>query len=104
LCQQKQITMTTKEFLTANKQEVISYYNTNIAPLYSATLVEFMTDLLNNFRKITTGEDFKKFDLMGNLSEAKSRLGLMTKIEYAEDKKHNAMRAKYAGTQYMALV
>lgn len=68
--------MTTQEFLKANREEVVSFYNTNVQPLYAVTLKDFMVDLLNNFRKITSGEDFKKFDLMGNLQEAKSRLGL----------------------------
>ena len=94
------------QFLTDNRDTVISYYNDNVKGYYNATLKEFMTDLVANFRKITTCEEFKKFDLNGNLQEAKSTLGLMNEnsFELAEDKKTNALKAKYAGTQYLALV
>lgn len=92
--------MTTKEFLTANKEEVINYFNTEIKNYYSVSLKDFMTDLLVNFRKITTTEEFKKFDLFGNLQEAKSRLGLMTtKIEVAFDR-DAYIKAKYKGTAF----
>jgi hypothetical protein len=65
-----------KAFLTENKDEVIAYYNSKVAGLYDVTLRDFMTDLLINFKKITLGEELKKFDLFGNLDAAKSRLGL----------------------------
>jgi hypothetical protein len=67
--------MTTKEFLTENKQEVINFYNEKVANLFDISLKDFMIDLLTNFKKITIGEDLKKFDLFGNLEDAKSRLG-----------------------------
>jgi len=98
--------MTTKEFLTENRQEVINYYNDKVKCYYDVTLSAFMIDLLNNFRKVTLGDEFKKFDLFANLDEAKSRLGLMSqnKFEYADDKVTNTLRNKYKGTAYMALV
>ena len=100
-----EIMKTSKEFLTENKSEVISFYNNEISDFWTISLAEFMTDLLINFKKVTTGEDFKRFDLMGNLQNAKSRLGVFTKgFEYSEDKKTNALRAKYKGTSFMALV
>lgn len=95
---------TTKEFLTENRNEVIDFYNEKIKGFYSVSLADFMTDLLNNFRKITTGDDFKRFDLMGNLNEAKSRLGLFTCELEATDKKTAFLRDKYMGTAAMALV
>ena len=96
---------TPKEFLKENRIEVIEFYNNEISDFWSISLGEFMTDLLLNFKKITSGEDFKKFDLMGNLQAAKSRLGIFTKgFGYSEDKKTNALRAKYQGTSFMALV
>ena len=69
--------MTTKQFLTDNREQVINFYNKNIKGLYNTTLHNFMLDLMNNFRKITIDEDFDKTDLFGNLNEAKDRLGLM---------------------------
>ena len=48
---------------------------------------------------------FKKFDLFGNLNRAKSRLGLFNACTVeAEDKVTNALKAKYNGTAYMAMV
>ena len=98
--------MNTKEFLTENKSEVINFFNTSIKGYYNTDLKSFMTDLMINFRKITLGVDLKKFDLTGNLEEAKSRLGIMSQsnFEYTEDKKTKALSKKYAGTSYMALV
>jgi len=79
--------MTAKEFLTENREEVINYFNNEIKNYWNVSLKDFMTDLLVNFRKITTGDDFKKFDLFGNLNEAKSRLGNMdAKIEVEFDR------------------
>ena len=97
--------MTTNEFLTANREEVISYYNNEIAAYWTITLKDFMTDLMNNFRKITISEEYKRFDLMGNLQDAKERLGVFNKITIvAEDKKTDALRNRYNGTAYMAMV
>lgn len=96
--------MTTSEFLTANREEVINYYNDNIKDDYSVSLKDFMTDLLKNFRKQTTCEEYKKFDLYGNLIAAKSRLGLMTTIVIADDKITNNLRNKYKGTAYMSMI
>lgn len=98
--------METKAFLTENKQEVVNFFNASINNYYNVTIKDFMTDLLVNFRKVTTGVDLKRFDLVANLDEAKSRLGLMSKnhFEYAQDKKTNALRAKYAGTAKMSLI
>jgi hypothetical protein len=97
--------MTTNEFLTANREEVISYYNNEIAAYWTITLKDFMTDLMNNFRKITISEEYKRFDLMGNLQDAKERLGVFNKITVvAEDKKTDALRNRYNGTAYMAMV
>lgn len=97
--------MTTQQFLSENRQEVINFYNNEISKYWTISLKDFMLDLINNFEKITTGEELKKFDLFGNLNRAKSRLGLFNacKVE-AEDKVTNALRAKYNGTAYMAMV
>ena len=79
--------MTATEFLTENREEVIKYFNEEIKNYWNVSLKDFMTNLIVNFRKITTGDDLKKFDLFGNLSEAKSRLGNMdTKIEVKFDR------------------
>ena len=97
--------MTTQEFLTANREEVINYFNNEVAANWTITLKDFMTDLMNNFRKVTKGDEYKRFDLMANLSEAKSRLGLFNRISVvAEDKKTAAMKNRYNGTAYMAMV
>ena len=97
--------MTAQEFLTANREEVINYFNNEIAANWTITLKDFMTDLMNNFRKITTGEEYKKYDLMGNLLEAKSRLGTFNRISVVgEDKRTAALKNRYNGTAYMAMV
>jgi hypothetical protein len=67
--------MTTLEFLKANKEDVVNYYNGKIKGYYNVSLKDFMLDLMNNFRKITISEGLKRMDLMCNLQEAQSRLG-----------------------------
>lgn len=75
---------TVKEILTENREVVVNYYNDNIKSYYNVTLKDFMIDLMDNFRKVTTSDDFRKMDVTCNLKEAQSRLGLMdTKIETA---------------------
>ena len=92
--------MTTKEFLTENREVVINFYNEEIKNFWNVSLKDFMTDLMVNFRKITTGDDFKKFDLFGNLNETKSRLGNMdTKIEVGFDR-DAFIAKKYKGTVF----
>ena len=78
--------MKTQEFLKNNREEVVNFYNTNIKNFYNVSLKDFMIDLLSNFRKITTTENYVKMDLFGNLQEAKSRLGMFdnsTKVTYS---------------------
>lgn len=96
--------MTTSQFLSENRQEVINFYNNNIADFYSVSLKDFMLDVLTNFRKLTNGEDFKKFDLIGNLQEAKSRLGVFNTPVVGQDKITETLKNKYKGTAYMAMV
>jgi hypothetical protein len=80
--------MKAKEFLIENRELVINYYNTEVKGLWIISLADFMKDVLVNFKKITTGDELKKFDLFGNLQDAKSRLGLFTVyVAPAEDKK-----------------
>ena len=95
---------TTKEFLSENRGEVINFYNEKINGFYNVTLVEFMTDLMNNFKKITLGEELKKFDLFGNLEDAKKRLGLFDNTAFAPSDRDKKLAEKYKGTAYMALV
>ena len=94
----------TKEFLTENKETVITYYNDNVKDYYNVTLKSFMNDLMNNFRKITICEELKKFDLTGNLSEAKSRLGMMdikitTEYTTSYSESNHAKRVHYYGKE-----
>jgi KaiC/GvpD/RAD55 family RecA-like ATPase len=97
--------MRTQEFLSENRNEVINYFNNEISNYWTISLKDFMVDLMNNFRKISIKEQYTRMDLMGNLQEAKSRLGMFDKcIVVAEDKVTNALRRKYEGTAYMALV
>ena len=97
--------MTTKDFLAQNRQDVINYYNEEIANYWTISLKDFMLDVMINFRKITTGEELKKYDLFGNLQDAKSRLGLFNKTKVvATDKVTDSLRKKYNGTAYMAMV
>lgn len=97
--------MTKQEFLSENRQEVINFYSNEIATFWTISLKDFMIDVMNNFRKITTGEEYRKFDLICNLQDAKSRLGMFNACTIeAEDKVTNALRNKYKDTAYMALV
>jgi len=56
--------MTTKEFLTENREQVINFYNENVKGLYNTTLNAFMIDLMNNFKKITIVENLTKTDYL----------------------------------------
>lgn len=97
--------MKTQEFLSENRNEVINYFNSEISNYWTISLKDFMIDLMNNFRKISIKEEYTRMDLMGNLQEAKSRLGMFDKCTVvAEDKVTDALRRKYNGTAYMALV
>lgn len=97
--------MKTQEFLSENRTEVINYFNNEVSNYWTISLKDFMIDLMNNFRKISIKEEYTRMDLMGNLQEAKSRLGMFDKCKaVAEDKVTNALRNKYNGTAYMALV
>lgn len=71
--------MTTQEFLSENRERVIKFYNDNVNGLYNVSLKDFMVDLMKNFRKATKKEikGYTLTDLSVNLTEAKSRLGLM---------------------------
>lgn len=83
----KQKDMTTQEFLSENRNEVIAFFNNEIASHWNVTLKNFMFDLMQKFRKISTKEEFTKMDLMGNLTEAKSRLGCFdNKVEVKFDR------------------
>lgn len=93
-----------KEFLTDNREQVVIFYNKNVKGLYNTTLNAFMTDLRNNFRKITIVENLTKTDLHGNLIEAKSRLGLMNieiDITYSKpySESNHAKRVNYYGKE-----
>lgn len=97
--------MKTQEFLSENRNEVINYFNSEITNYWTISLKDFMIDLMNNFRKISIKEEYTRMDLMGNLQEAKNRLGMFDKCTVvAEDKVTDALRRKYNGTAYMALV
>lgn len=92
--------MTTKEFLTENREEVINYFNEEVKNYWNISLKDFMLDLMNNFEKVTISEGLKRMDLTCNLMEAKSRLGLMdTKIEVKFDRDAYIAK-KYEGTVF----
>lgn len=85
--------MTTQEFLSENRNEVINYFNNEISNYWTISLKDFMIDLMKNFRKVTLSEGLKKMDLMCNLNEAKSRLGCLDKctveVTYTKPYKEN---------------
>tara|TARA_R110000796_G_scaffold138689_1_gene254833 strand:- start:274 stop:612 length:339 start_codon:yes stop_codon:yes gene_type:complete len=94
--------MTHTQFLKDNRQTVIDYYSDNVKGLYDTTLNAFMIDLMNNFRKITIVENLTRTDLFCNLSEAKSRLGLMSveiEVSYSKpySESNHAKQANYYG-------
>jgi hypothetical protein len=96
--------MTTKQFLTDNREEVIAYYNTNVKGYYNTNLNNFMLDLINNFRKISIKEELSRTDLCGNLQECKSRLGMMSveiKVNYTTPyaESNHAKRVNYYGSK-----
>ena len=79
--------METANFLKENRNTVINYFNNEIRPFWNISLKDFMLDLMNNFKKVTQTTELKKFDLMANLSQAKSRLGLFDVTITSIDKK-----------------
>jgi hypothetical protein len=94
----------TKIFLTENKELVINYYNEKVKGFYNISLKSFMLDLMSNFKKITTGDDLKKFDLIGNLNNSKGRLGMMdveitTSFSTSYADSNHAKRVKYYGQE-----
>lgn len=92
--------MTTQNFLSENREEVINYFNNEIKNHWNISMKEFMTDLLTNFRKVTISEGLKRMDLTSNLMEAKSRLGCFdNKIEVLFDR-DAFIAKKYAGTVF----
>jgi hypothetical protein len=88
------------EFLKENREEVISFYNSKVNPFFNISLKDFMLDLIANFKKITTGEELKKFDLFGNLDDAKSRLGMFDNSISVDFDKDAYIAKKYKGTQF----
>lgn len=92
--------MKTQEFLTENRTEVINFFNNEIKGHWNISMKDFGADLVANFRKITLGDDLKKFDLFGNLQEAKSRLGNFdTRVEVKFDR-DAFIAKKYKGTVF----
>ena len=85
--------MKTQDFLTENRTEVINYFNNEVSNYWTISLKDFMIDLMNNFRKISIKEEYTRMDLMGNLQEAKSRLGMFNKcsveVTYTKPYKEN---------------
>lgn len=71
--------MTKQKFLSENRERVIKFYNNEVRGLHNVSLKDFMIDLMNNWTKVTKQEiaGFTLTDLAANLTEAKSRLGLM---------------------------
>ena len=84
---------TTTNFLTENRIEVISFFNSEISNYWTISLKDFMGDIVGNFRKISIKEEYTRMDLMGNLKEAKSRLGMFnkttTEVAYTKPYKEN---------------
>ena len=67
-------------------------YNDNVKGYYNTSLKDFMIDLMKNFRKATKKEikGYTLTDLTCNLTDAKSRLGLMdVKIETTYSKPYS---------------
>lgn len=98
--------MNTLDFLTANRDIIINFYNSEIKGLWNISLKDFMLDLKNNFRKATiaTIKGYTRTDLTANLIDAKSRLGLMDTEIIAVDKVTEKLKSKYKNTAYMAIV
>lgn len=95
---------TVKEVLTAHREFVINYYNTEIKNNWNVSLKEFMLDVMNNFEKVTKSDGYRLMDVSCNCMEAKSRLGLMdTKVEVGFDR--DAYRkSKAPNGQWMAII
>ena len=85
--------MNIQDFLTENRTEVINYFNNEVSNYWTITLKDFMIDLMNNFRKISIKEEYTRMDLIGNLQEAKGRLGMFDKfsveVTYTKPYKEN---------------
>jgi hypothetical protein len=103
--------MTTQEFLSENRERVINFYNDNVNGLYNISLKDFMIDLMKNFRKATKKEikGYTLTDLSANLTDAKSRLGLMdVEIEVSYSKPYSesnhAKAVAYFGKEKVQLM
>jgi hypothetical protein len=71
--------MTTVEFLTTEREKVISFFNAEITAHWNISKKEFMNKLVADWVKISKSEAFTKFDLNGNLIKLKSSLGCLDK-------------------------
>jgi hypothetical protein len=90
-------------FLSENRNEVINFFNSEITNDWTISLKDFMSDLMNNFRKISIKSEYTKMDLIGNLKEAKIRLGVFTKttieVKYTKPYRENIFLSKESKKQ-----
>lgn len=95
--------MKIQDFLKENRTEVINYFNDEVSNYWNISLKDFMTDLIKNFRKISTNKEYRRIDLTGNLQEAKSRLGMFNKcsieVTYTKPYKENIFISESAKRQ-----
>lgn len=67
--------MTTQNFLSENRNSIISFYNSNIKGESNITLKEFMMKLMNNFSHVVKVVDlYSSKNLFGNLFELQSAI------------------------------
>ncbi len=74
--------MTTKEFLSENRNEVISFYNSNIKRRSNITLKDFMLMLLTEYKETVKGIDiYSSKNLMYNLFDIQYKVVENSDIE-----------------------
>jgi hypothetical protein len=103
--------MRPKQYLSENRERVIDYFNDNVKGYYNVSLKDFMVDLMVNFRKATKKEieGYTLTDLSANLTDAKSRLGLMdveTGVTYSKpySESNHAKAVAYFGKEKAQLM
>jgi len=82
--------MTTQIFLSENRKEVISFYNSNIKNDSNLSLKEFMIDLMNNFKHVVKHlELYAMHNLMMNMFQAQERIGINNEIGVSYSKPYS---------------
>lgn len=101
--------MTTKEFLSENRNEVISFYNSNIKSESNISLKDFMIALMKDYRQIAKSRElYSDWTLMSNMFELQSKIGINAEIGVTYTKPYSesnhAKAVNYFGKEKVQLM